>query len=317
MASQNVQVLRKLDGGWLQCQDEQGVFFYNEVTRESCVDVPPALMMPAKASSYQPQSAVQAQMPQAAPVSQPTVKAQIGDWMICEDAQGEFYFNKVTQQAFDDVPAELRARLQAVQKPSQQVAAASPQVQVLRDLGGGWLQCQDDQGLYFFNEVTGESSVDVPAALRVQVQPTSYQPQSVAYAQQVSVSKPYQPYAQQASLPTPYQPQSVAYAQQASEPKLKEQIGDWMICEDAQGEFYVNARTQQSFDKPPAELVKLYQSIQQQKQSATQQSQAAAQQAAMQQQMRLQQQMQYQPQKQYANHVTSAAQYYQQQVQVR
>lgn len=304
MASQNVEVLRKLDGGWLQCQDEQGVFFYNEATRESSVDVPPTLMMPAKASSYQPQSTVQAQMPLAAPVGQPTVKGQIGDWMICEDAQGEFYFNKVTQQAFDDVPAELRAMLQAAQKPSQKVAAASPQVQVLRDLGGGWLQCQDNQGLYFFNQVTGESSVDVPAALRVQAQPTSYQPQSVAYAQQ-------------ASVPTPYQPQSVAYTQQVSEPKLKEQIGDWMICEDAQGEFYINARTQQSFDKPPAELVKLYQSIQQQKQSTQQQSQAAAQQAAMQQQMRLQQQMQYQPQKQYANYVTSAAQYYQQQVQVR
>jgi hypothetical protein len=316
--------LRDLGGGWLQCQDDQGVFFFNEVTRESSVDVPTTLTLPAKAPSYQPMAAPQAQMPQAAPVGQPTVKGQIGDWMICEDAQGEFYFNKVTQEAFDDVPAELRARLQAAQKPSQQVAAASPQVQVLRDLGGGWLQCQDDQGVYFFNEVTGESSVDVPAALRAQAQPASYQPQSVAYAQQAQTAS-YQPqsvaYAQQAQ-PAPYQPQSVAYAQQVSEPKLKEQIGDWMICEDAQGEFYVHARTQQSFDKPPAELVKLYQSIQQQKQVTAQQAQvtaqqAAMQQAAMQQQMRLQQQVQYQPQKQYASHLTPAAQYYQQQVQVR
>jgi hypothetical protein len=241
----------------------------------------------------------QAQM-QAAPAVEAKVKAEIGNWLLCEDAQGEYYVNKVTQQVSNEVPPELRAVQQAPQV--QQVAQQAPQPQILRELPGGWLQCQDEQGVYFFNEVTQESCVDVPAALRQQ-QAAPKQPQPMVYTQ----------------------PAQSAPAAAAGQPKVKEQIGDWMICEDAQGEYYINARTQQSFDQAPAELVQLYQMAQQKKQLAAQKAQAASQQAAMQQQIRLQQQqqqvlqqqMQYQPQAQYVSSVGSASQYYQQQQQQR
>jgi len=209
MASGQAQVLRELDGGWLQCQDNQGVFFYNSVTQQSSVEV----------------------------------------------------------------PNELRAQ----QQP--QAAAATPQVQVLRELGAGWLQCRDAQGTYYYNQVTQQSSDDVPPELRALLQPpATTQSQAPVFSQQA-----------QAAQGAP-----------ANQAKIKQQLGDWMICEDAQGEFYMNARNQQSFDQPPAELVQLYRASQQQKQFASQQSDmqhSAARPSAAHQQMWAQQQQQHQQQR--------------------
>jgi hypothetical protein len=193
-------VLREFGGGWVQCRDDQGIFYFNQVTQQSSDDVPPELRAAAQPPAVQPQYAAsayaqQAQVAQAAPTMEPKVKQKLGDWMICEDAQGEYYINARTQQTFDQAPAELVQLYQSTQQ--QQQAAAQP-------------------------------------------------------------------------------------AQQQQ--KIKQQLGDWLICEDAQGEFYVHARTQQSFDQPPAELVQLYQRAQQQK--------AVTQPAAAQQKMLLQQQQQ-------------------------
>jgi len=159
-----------------------------------------------------------------------------GGWLQCQDSEGAFFYNKVTQQSSVEVPNDLRAQDQqqvAMAAPMAAQAAAPaaiPQVQVLRQLGGGWLQCQDAQGMYYYNQSTRQSSVQYPADLRA---PALVQG---------------------------------APANQASQARLKQQLGEWMICEDARGEFYMNARTQQSFDQPPAELVQLYRAYQQQKQ---------------------------------------------------
>jgi len=180
-----------------------------------------------------------------------------GGWLQCQDGQGVFFYNRVTQQSSVEMPNDLRAQQQ--QQQQQQTAAAPPQVQVLRDLGAGWLQCQDAQGIYFYNQVTQQSSVDVPVELKAPLQPpVSMQSQPLSGAQQPHMSQ----------------------GAPASQAKLKQQLGNWMICEDAHGEFYMDARTQQSFDQPPAELVQLYKASQQQKQIAAQQvvmQQAAAQ----------------------------------------
>lgn len=202
-----------------------------------------------------------------------------GGWLQCQDSQGVFFYNNVTQQSSVEVPNDLRAEQQHQQPP--QAAAATPQVQVLRELAGGWLHVQDAQGPFYYNQRTQQSSDEYPVELRAPAQPSApMQSQSSAYAQQA-------------------QPQQGPPANQA---KLKQQLGDWMICEDAQGEFYMNARTQQSYDQPPAELVQLYRASQQQKQNAAQvvtqqQSPAARQQMWAQQQMpapQYQQQLQQQ-----------------------
>jgi hypothetical protein len=164
---------------------------------------------------------------------------------------------------------------QSVGYPQQaQVLQASAEPQVLRDLGAGWLQCQDNQGIFYFNQVTQQSSDDLPAELRTpaQVVQAPVQPQFMGYAQQ------------------PQMPQ-IAPASQAT---VKQQIGDWLICVDALGEFYVNARTQQQLDQAPAELLYQVQAAQQQKLTQPQ-AQVVTQQVAMQQpQYQTYQQPQYQ-----------------------
>jgi len=47
-------------------------------------------------------------------------------------------------------------------------------------------------------------------------------------------------------------------AEEAGESVTLEQLGDWMVCEDAAGIFYHHAPTQQSFDTAPAEFLKLF-----------------------------------------------------------
>jgi len=195
-----------------------------------------------------------------------------GGWLQCQDGQGVFFYNSVTKQSSVEVPNELRT--QQTQQQQQPAAAGTPQIQVLRELSAGWLQCQDAQGIYYYNQVTQQTSDDVPAELRAPAHPpASMQSQSMACAQQAQM------------------PQGAA----TNPAKLKQQLGDWMICEDAQGEFYMNARTQQSFGQPPAELVQLYRASQQQKQHTAQQAvmqQTAAQSLAAQQQMWAPQQQQ-------------------------
>jgi hypothetical protein len=187
-----------------------------------------------------------------------------GNWLQCQDAQGIFFYNSLTQQSSVDPPPEL------VQQPKQQTA---PQVEVLRELGGGWMQCRDAQGIFFFNQVTQQSSVDVPAELRAPSQQPApapvAQPQPAMYSQQVQMPQ-------------------VAIAGQTN---VKEQVGEWLICEDAQGEYYHNSRTSQSFDQPPAELVQLYKMAQQQKQQKLVAEKAAAQQVAALQQQQQQAQL--------------------------
>merc|ERR1719345_645179 len=46
-------------------------------------------------------------------------------------------------------------------------------------------------------------------------------------------------------------------AQVAQQAAVKQQIGQWMICHDAQGEFYQDSVTGQSYDHPPPQLLQL------------------------------------------------------------
>jgi hypothetical protein len=43
----------------------------------------------------------------------------------------------------------------------------------------------------------------------------------------------------------------------APQANVKQQIGDWLICEDGQGEFYSHQPTGQTYDQPPPELLQL------------------------------------------------------------
>merc|ERR1712151_1193222 len=104
-------------------------------------------------------------------------------------------------------------------------------------------------------------------------QATHAAPQPSYAAQQVTYVAPQATYvAQQPSFeppmiyPAPAQPayempqQQYVYASSgvaAQAPMLKAQVGDWQICEDAQGEYYVHVPSNQTFDQAPLELLQL------------------------------------------------------------
>merc|ERR1719210_1415646 len=117
------QVMREFPGGWLECRDSQGIFYYNSTTQQSSEEPPrelQAMMQKAYAQSQQMQSPAP-QQPQAA--ARPKVLRQLpGGWVQLQDDQGIFYHNTATNQSYDDVPAELKTLLQ-----SASAAAAPPQ----------------------------------------------------------------------------------------------------------------------------------------------------------------------------------------------
>merc|ERR1711865_384263 len=65
-----------------------------------------------------------------------------------------------------------------------------------------------------------------------------------------------------APAPTMMQAPAMHYAaapvaQGAQQAAVKQQIGQWLICHDAQGEFYQDSATGQSYDHPPPQLLQL------------------------------------------------------------
>jgi len=122
------------------------------------------------------------------------------------------------------------AGLQQPMPPSQAVQVATavdvqPQEARVKLILGDWQICEDSQGEYYVH-VSGQS-FDQPPEQLVQL----YQ------ASQGQVSQP------------------VA----APEARIKMTVGEWQICEDAQGEYYVHTPTGQSSDQPPSHLVQFAQ----------------------------------------------------------
>lgn len=167
------------------------------------------------------------------------------NWLECQDALGIFYFNQATQQSADGVPPELAAAgvvapVVAGVAPAMVQVAAAPQVQmgvqpdgtaVLRELPGSWLECQDAQGIFYFNSVTQQSS-DAPPP-------------------EVMVADPNIAVVAAPAAPGMVQPVAAG----GDSTILRELPNNWLECLDAQGVFYFHKLTQQSLDTIPAELV--------------------------------------------------------------
>jgi hypothetical protein len=127
------------------------------------------------------------------------------------------------------------------------------QAQVLRDLGSGWQECLDSQGVFYFNSLTGQSQDTLPPG--VGGVPVVHQHTPVAAHVQLAAP------CAAASYANAYQLQGLQ-AQQVQEATVKMKVGVWSVCEDQQGEFYHNGVTGQTFDNPPPELVGLLQQSQ-------------------------------------------------------
>jgi hypothetical protein len=238
-------VLRELVDGWVECEDGQGVFYHNTVTKESTDIMPPQLNASNKilrelpggwlecedaqgvyyynsstgeSSVSPPASLMPAQLPASGSQSQVKVLRELpGTWLECEDAQGIFYFNQVTKQSSATLPVEN------MNYPTQALAptpapAASGNLKVLQQMEGNWLKCQDNQGIFYVNALTKQTSNDLPAELNVN--------------------------------PAPQQGAS------ASQPKILQELpNNWQKCQDEQGIFYFNKATQQFSESVPPDVV--------------------------------------------------------------
>jgi len=111
---------------------------------------------------------------------------------------------------------------------------AANSAQVIRELGGNWLECQDSQGTFYFNSETQESSEAFPGSLMGQPAVQQHT-ESHCPPKETSGAQPFQ---------------------QNSLERMR--LGDWIVCEDNMGVFYHHALTGQQFNEPPAELLQLY-----------------------------------------------------------
>lgn len=117
---------------------------------------------------------------------------------------------------------------------------------VLAVYEAGWTACRSADGdTFFFNLQTDEVSTTPPAgAMMAAKGEESAKPPALADAVAALVQ------AEAADTPV---------AEPAPPANILQELGDWMICEDAQGEFYWNVSSSTSYDKPPEELLLLYQ----------------------------------------------------------
>merc|ERR1719424_541447 len=94
-------------------------------------------------------------------------------------------------------------------------------------------------------------SYSAAPAMSYAAAPVSYAAAPVTYS-----SAPQAASVQYAAAPVQY---AAAPAMQVAQAEVKAQIGQWLICQDAMGEFYQNSATGQQFDQAPAELIQLIQ----------------------------------------------------------
>jgi hypothetical protein len=87
---------------------------------------------------------------------------------------------------------------------------------------------------------------------KMQTQSYSYIPQTDAV--QMTVAAP-------AAAMVMAAPNMAPVLAQGPESVVLDEVGEWMVCEDAQGLFYYHSPTAQSHDQPPLELVQYYDSI--------------------------------------------------------
>lgn len=129
------------------------------------------------------------------------------------------------------------------------MAAQQVQIQVVRELNQNWLECVDDQGLYYFNKETQECLDQMPAEAAQPMQ------------QMQQMQQPQQPMQQMQQMQQPQQvmqQDTMQQAMQQAPPQRKMIIGAWSVMEDAQGVFFHNGETQQQSAEVPPEIAQIF-----------------------------------------------------------
>eukprot|EP00448_Togula_jolla_P040089 CAMPEP_0170624294 /NCGR_PEP_ID=MMETSP0224-20130122/30155_1 /TAXON_ID=285029 /ORGANISM="Togula jolla, Strain CCCM 725" /LENGTH=263 /DNA_ID=CAMNT_0010950805 /DNA_START=35 /DNA_END=826 /DNA_ORIENTATION=+ len=187
---------------------------------------------------------------------QAVVVTRVGHWVVAEDDLGVFYQNVHTLESHDVPPPELVALLQKKrqteeqqlrqqrlkpllqqQQKQQQEEERMQRHQMQMELRKKWEQQYGQQG---------------PNATSLDIQPT----QSAAMKLQSNQPNPLK------IQPNPFEPLKIPPHQSAPVPASQEtvvkmRVAHWAIAQDKLGEFYQNMITGESFDDPPADLLRI------------------------------------------------------------
>mmetsp|Transcript_12457 Transcript_12457/g.22887 ORF Transcript_12457/g.22887 Transcript_12457/m.22887 type:complete len:195 (-) Transcript_12457:56-640(-) len=121
---------------------------------------------------------------------------------------------------------------------AQPQLAVQPQAQaVVKMEVGVWQVCEDQQGEFYVHTVSGQQFDQPPAEL---LQLLQQQP---------------------APAPAPVSQQVLTQPPTAAQPVVTMEVGEWQVCEDQQGEYYVHTPSGQTFDQPPPELLLMLQQL--------------------------------------------------------
>eukprot|EP00448_Togula_jolla_P010443 CAMPEP_0170595884 /NCGR_PEP_ID=MMETSP0224-20130122/14805_1 /TAXON_ID=285029 /ORGANISM="Togula jolla, Strain CCCM 725" /LENGTH=276 /DNA_ID=CAMNT_0010920105 /DNA_START=70 /DNA_END=900 /DNA_ORIENTATION=+ len=231
MATPNleVRILRDLGcaGGtepdWLECEDACGIFYYSRRTKQAAIELPPEVLAAVEAMPAAPLYVP----PPLSMAQQAVVLMRVGHWVIAEDALGVFYQNVVSLESFEQPPPEL-VLLLAKKREAEELQLRQQQL----------LQLQKQQ----------------KQQQRQQLQLELRRKWEEQYGQQ---NPRYAPGPQQLQLNHAAAASQALSLPSAKEAVVKMRIANWAIAQDSMGEFYQNMATGESFDNPPAELVRI------------------------------------------------------------
>lgn len=172
--------------------------------------------------SYAPPIGQQLGMP-----SMPAVQQQAGVALYQQAAQQQQPgFPMLQQQILTS--AAVSTIQQGIANPSI-VAQTSAEAVVKMEVGM-WQVCEDQQGEFYVHTASGQQFEQAPDELLLLLQ--------------------------QVQAPAP-----VGQSPPEAQAMIKMEVGEWQVCEDQQGEYYVHTLSGQSFDQPPVELLQLLQGL--------------------------------------------------------
>uniref|UniRef100_A0A7S4T058 WW domain-containing protein n=1 Tax=Alexandrium monilatum TaxID=311494 RepID=A0A7S4T058_9DINO len=142
MSASSTEVLRDVGSGWLECQDVHGIFYYNTMT---------------KRSSFAPQLDCKVDGPHWMEDASSTSSLQSLQAATTQPHSGVPMMSRV----FPTEASTLQLMQEATARPRDLPTALG--VKVVREIGDVWLQCEDVCGAFYFNRLTRQASMDLPA----------------------------------------------------------------------------------------------------------------------------------------------------------
>lgn len=172
-------------------------------------------------------------------------------WTKCQSAQGDaFYFNLQTDEVSGSLPSAAGAMAAEQEGAAPVPCMQEPFLPALKEVVMPVMDDLVTPAMLDLHQIAADMLAQAPTAADL----LARMPAPEELVQQFL---PQPQLVQTAAALLPAQPQMESQPGERPAMILQE-LGDWMICEDGQGEFYWHTPTSQSHDTPPAELLILH-----------------------------------------------------------